>query len=117
MADKKLFTSADEKEIIQALETMVLRRLIELSNKYENYQRAIDEVTVGLRRMVVQVGVEKKQMIEDAANRAGAIFLKKVDDTKFLEEVKRKHFRREILEGRFPLSPVLNSGAHNDGHK
>lgn len=117
----RMFDSNDLKEAEEYLEETVLQELILLSNTFQDYKKAISIVDRALKALVVVVGQDKKQMIENAANRAGERFVKQVQDAKLVECVKKRHFVREIWEGRCPFNPVVrkeqNHGMDGKGKK
>lgn len=116
--DPKVFKSKDEKEIIQMLEDFILRRLIKLSNRYENYMRAIDEVQLWLVKVVESCGgritMRKKKLMEDAANRAGEKFLLCVGDAKLQSGIAKLNKTKSFLSGKFCVGDGDNGGSRED---
>jgi len=66
---------------IGILKEQVLKRLIDLSNRYQNYQKAIDITQANLVRLI-SFNIKNRPWIKRAADLAGTEFINKVDETR-----------------------------------
>ncbi len=72
--DKKIFTCKDVKEIEEAVEYDIYRKLLVYSEKYGNYQTAVDKVQKELESHI-KLFADNKDVIKRAADKAGERFL------------------------------------------
>lgn len=73
--------SSDQAEVEGALEEQIVTRLVQFSNMFQNYNRAIDEVQGYLRALCNHCPKDKPWIVK-IADKAGARFLTIVDEAK-----------------------------------
>ena len=85
----------------------ILQKTIDKANRYENYQKAIDEVSVILR-VIIEMRGSQKNIIDQAATEAGEKFLEivnKVQSDSFKYIDIKKYARKDDIT--IPGGPIL----------
>lgn len=113
MLDKKIIESADPKEFEEAFELTILTKLIELSNKLDNYQEAIIEVQEWLRTLI-RLMPSKRDMYIRVSDKAGAKFMHSIGQAVHKNKNPSMFHRNESILGDMKFGNVKISQGGND---